>query len=652
MKLLHVTFHSGTTLEVEYAFQKLGHEVTTIRFEDGETEDDQIYFIHYYRAEKFWNKYKDYIATFDGVITSDTCPISRAFLQYDYKKLLIIWICNRFDYYMFPETVDPLYYNLLRSVRERKNVFIVGNALLEAYHIASKNVDINNCVIRPIGKNFTPHDLRKNHNALTPRSNLFFVPGYYNETKYMKMSEKLTEIGIPHEQRRFEDHQELSEYKAVITLPYAWSTIAFFERIQLGMVQFIPSISFLKELCKKGGYLFQPPFERNNFELLEISEWYCDENKDLMVYFDSWTDLLAKTRITDYREMGQKILQYAERLEQQSLQGWKNILLTYKHLHRTVDDVDAPVKKELLVTYAYDTDKKIRHGDKSDGGYVIANENTRYDCYISCGISDNESFTRDFLQQHSYLKKEDCYAYDASIEDYPWKYTENITFIKKFIGPQNSDTYENLHGLIEKHNDIFLSIDIEGGEYDWLLSLSEAQMNKFAQITIELHGIGNGVDFGHTKESKDRSIEKLITHHYIVHAHGNNNGGRTSGLPNVLELTLLHKKFFDGPPPRNTVFLPIRGLDYANMRSKADIILEYPFSVPHEVLEIGTSKSRTKVIPFKTGKVKPVLHFCHNDRDEFVYMFINDELYITRTDYDGGWGQYLKAYYVPVVAAT
>lgn len=330
MKLLHITFHSGTASEIDYAFQKLGHEITTLRFDDGETTDDQLYYIHFNRAQKFWLKYQYYIYEFDGVITSDTCPTSRAFLQNNYNKLLIIWICNRFNYYMHPKDVH--YLDLLRSVRDRKNVFIVGNALLETYYIATKNVDINHNVIRPIGKNFTPTDLKKDYNEITPLSETFFVPGYYNETVYMKLSDTLTALGIPHEQRRFKDHTELSQFKAVITLPYAWSTIAFFERIQLGMVQFVPSLSFLKTLCAHGDYLFQPPFDKDHFELLELSEWYCEENKDLMVFFDSWQDLYTKTLSTNYVDMSKTILEYADRLEKQSLQGWKNIMLIHKYL--------------------------------------------------------------------------------------------------------------------------------------------------------------------------------------------------------------------------------------------------------------------------------------------------------------------------------
>jgi hypothetical protein len=39
---------------------------------------------------------------------------------------------------------------------------------------------------------------------------------------------------------------------------------------------------------------------------------------------------------------------------------------------------------------------KIRLGNNGDGGYVIADIGDKYDCYISCGVSDEESFSKDF----------------------------------------------------------------------------------------------------------------------------------------------------------------------------------------------------------------------------------------------------------------
>jgi len=334
MKLLHITLHTGTDAEVRYAFNKLGHEIETLEFNDGKTTGDERYLIVHSRAQDFWERYKDYIATFDGVVTSDTCPTSRAFLQNNYSKLLIIWVCNRFDYYMYPESRDAEFYELLRSIPSRKNVFIIGNTMIENYNSTQKNVDIGNLVIKPIGKNYIPENLTKIYTNQNEFSDKFYIPQYYNESVYMNLSSHLTGLGVNNFCGRFKDHEELVKYKGIITIPYAWSTIAFFERLQLGIVQFIPSIKFLIELYNRGRFIFQPPFDVNKPELLKLSEWYADENKELMVFFDSWSDLVDKLSTTNYEAKTYMILKYAYKLEVDSLASWKRIFDMHEHLSR------------------------------------------------------------------------------------------------------------------------------------------------------------------------------------------------------------------------------------------------------------------------------------------------------------------------------
>ena len=61
---------------------------------------------------------------------------------------------------------------------------------------------------------------------------------------------------------------------------------------------------------------------------------------------------------------------------------------------------------ELLQVYKFD--KKVRYGCNNDGGYVIAELEGEYDCYISAGISNEESFSRDFINKYNmnfYIKK-------------------------------------------------------------------------------------------------------------------------------------------------------------------------------------------------------------------------------------------------------
>ena len=237
---------------------------------------------------------------------------------------------------------------------------------------------------------------------------------------------------------------------------------------------------------------------------------------------------------------------------------------------------------------------KIRYGGNGDGGYVVADLGIKYDCYISAGIAEEESFTKDFLQAHSYIGKENSYAFDGTIDDYPWEYTSEIQFIKKNINNYNDYWNTTLEDLAEQYDNIFLNMDIEGYEFSWLEKLSTEHLKSFKQITIEMHGLNNDHwhDCSHRMplSQKFKMINKLNNTHYLIHAHGNNHAGwmkvlyekdydtHNLWIPNVLEFTFLSKDCFDFEPNLNTNPLPIQGLDYPNRHGWVDLpLFTYPF---------------------------------------------------------------------------
>jgi hypothetical protein len=236
---------------------------------------------------------------------------------------------------------------------------------------------------------------------------------------------------------------------------------------------------------------------------------------------------------------------------------------------------------ELLQVYHFD--KKIRYGNNSDGGYVFGHLDGGYDCYISAGVSDDESFSRDFIQKYN-MNEYNSFAFDGTIKGYPYHHTKNISFINKNISSFNDDNNTNLSFLMNTYNNIFLKMDIEGGEYPWLSSLCEEQLNKFKQIVIEFHGITlqNGWWCNYDYNDKIKCLEKLSKTHYIIHAHGNNNGSVVNNIPDVIELTYVNKKYFTCPPPLNTRPLPIFDLDFRNNVENQEIDLNfYPFVHPN-----------------------------------------------------------------------
>ena len=103
-KALHLTFHKGCESELATISEALSIELQTwfipdlpVHFLDGVAHGNALYNIGHERAERIWNLHKEYFEQFDVIITSDTAPLARIFLQNGFKKPLIIWICNRFD---------------------------------------------------------------------------------------------------------------------------------------------------------------------------------------------------------------------------------------------------------------------------------------------------------------------------------------------------------------------------------------------------------------------------------------------------------------------------------------------------------------------------------------------------------------------------
>lgn len=346
MKFLHLNFHKGCEKEIHYVLTRLGHHVDSWRFDDGETDpnSENIYRITHERAQKCWNLHRAFFDSYDAIITSDTCPLSRPFLQNHWRKPLLIWVCNRFDYLVY----DEEFKNLIRDIPHRPLVRIFGYTFIESiYGKYIRGVDWgNDTVIKPIGKNVESQDKRKTYSlSVTPFSSIyigekgvetrntprFYVPLYGNETNLVNLRWILDDLGFANDSFKFSHISELLDFQGIVTIPYAWSTFALFERMQLGMVVFVPTENFLMHLFRENEnpvrkWWFQDPFYLEHPERLAWSEWYCPENRDFFVYFDSWLDLGEKLKNTDYVSKTEQILKCGKEHETRVMGQWKDMI--------------------------------------------------------------------------------------------------------------------------------------------------------------------------------------------------------------------------------------------------------------------------------------------------------------------------------------
>lgn len=334
-KILHIAFHQGCLNDFAQVCNHLGLPVISwfllspsITNFDGITKDFNVYNISHERAKKVWERHKDFFNTFDIIVTSDIAPLSRIFLQNNWKKPLIIWVCNRFDYHhqvdMDCEFPDPEYYYLINKAATMDNIKIISYTDYEHVYARNKGVYLGERIIKPIGikeKEVGPEFKSNIPCQVNKKETIFISPRLYGNKNYTYITTNLRNQGIAYFYGKYNGPEDIKDFKGILFFPYQASNISLFENLQRGIVQFVPSEKFLKE--KRKTKELQIPFVWYSSE--ETSEWYNKENRDYLIYFDSWQDLKYKIENTDYEYMRKKIRAFGKKHRETMLQRWKKV---------------------------------------------------------------------------------------------------------------------------------------------------------------------------------------------------------------------------------------------------------------------------------------------------------------------------------------
>jgi hypothetical protein len=190
----------------------------------------------------------------------------------------------------------------------------------------------------------------------------------------------------------------------------------------------------------------------------------------------------------------------------------------------------------------YNSDKAlIRFGPDTDGGYLIPDDIEGIEACFSPGVSKVSGFELECANRGMKV-----FLADASVDKLPEEHPDFI-FEKKFIGAVGTGDFITIddwvkNSITSENTDLILQMDIEGFEYETILSMRESLLQRFRIIVIEFHAI-------HLLWSKtyfdlvSRSFEKLLQHHTIVHIHPNNLGTVVNRngveLPEMLEISFL-----------------------------------------------------------------------------------------------------------------
>lgn len=146
-----------------------------------------------------------------------------------------------------------------------------------------------------------------------------------------------------------------------------------------------------------------------------------------------------------------------------------------------------------------------------------------------------------------------------------------IIFHRKYLGQHNVNQTTNLREYFDQYNNIFMKLDIEGGEDDLFDSLTDQDLTKIKQLVIEFHS--------HTQV---KIPTRLLKTHWLVHIHVNNYQSQVTidghvMLPEIFECTYVRK--LEGEVlPFSTDPIP-SPLDQPNIAGKSDVmLLGYPYT--------------------------------------------------------------------------
>jgi hypothetical protein len=214
----------------------------------------------------------------------------------------------------------------------------------------------------------------------------------------------------------------------------------------------------------------------------------------------------------------------------------------------------------------------IRLGGNNDGGYLIPNDLSNVEFNLSPGVGKFFNFELDLLK-----KNIPSYMCDASVDSIPSE-LEGCIFVKKNIGPINKKDQISINEWIEninlhKDKDLMMQMDIEGMEYETILSLSKKNIDYFRILVIEFHNL---------REIKNKfffkivlsTFEKLLENFIICHIHPNNSCGinyiSNVPIPNAIEVSFIRK---DRVKKKNYTNSFPHSLDQPSVKNLKDIFL-------------------------------------------------------------------------------
>lgn len=225
--------------------------------------------------------------------------------------------------------------------------------------------------------------------------------------------------------------------------------------------------------------------------------------------------------------------------------GWVLAQSSFGRYSKIMLGVIDPTDQNTLVQQLtpWEIEGKLeRIGPLTDGGYVILKDRILPDAVISLGVGNTSEFEKHFADFGV-----PCILVDATIDSPPIT-NRNFRFVKSFAGLKiRGPEYVSLDELIVQNDlsdsrNLLAQIDIEGSEYEVVLSSAHQTLDKFRQIVIECHDTLSFL----TPQGRrlwDIFFNHISQTHTLIHTHANNCCPpirlRGFNWPNVIELSFV-----------------------------------------------------------------------------------------------------------------
>ena len=185
----------------------------------------------------------------------------------------------------------------------------------------------------------------------------------------------------------------------------------------------------------------------------------------------------------------------------------------------------------------------VRMGGDGDGGYLVPDDLKGISSCFSPGVGRKTLFEQDCIARGMTV-----YMADGTIPENPLTHDKSL-FWKKNLGVWNDHTNMTFDHWLREANppdgDLLLQMDIEGGEYELLLNMSEPALNRCRVVVAEFHNLYN-LWSKPAYQFMSSAFVRLLRSHACVHIHPNNvaPSRRLQGvdIPPYMEFTFLRKE--------------------------------------------------------------------------------------------------------------